>query len=78
VKTSNAIAHVMALLAVLTGALNVAPVRVYSLSAGGYKAPSSHHDVAKVKESYSRIPLSFVANHGQADKKVKFISRARG
>jgi hypothetical protein len=48
------------------------------LSGSGYKAPAVRPDLAKIKESYSRIPLSFVANHGQAGKKVKFISRGSG
>lgn len=42
------------------------------------EAPTLRHDLAKVKQSYSKIPLSFVANHGQADKRVKFISRGSG
>jgi hypothetical protein len=69
VKTSSTIAHLLALLAGLTGLLSIAPVHVYSLSGYGYKAPAFRHDLARVKESYSRIPLSFVANYGQADKK---------
>lgn len=68
----------MALLAALTGLVNVSPVHVYSVSADGYKAPASRYDLARVRESYSKIPLSFVANHGQADKNVKFISRGSG
>jgi hypothetical protein len=30
---------------------------------------------AKVAESYGKLPLSFEANHGQADERVKFLSR---
>jgi hypothetical protein len=33
---------------------------------------------AKVAESYGRLPLSFEANHGQTDGRVKFLSRAGG
>src|SRR5215212_4061422 len=77
-KTSHTIAHLVALLVGLTGLLNIAPVHVYSSSGYGYKAPAFRHDLARVKESYSRIPLSFVANHGQAGKKVKFTSRGSG
>lgn len=74
-KTSYTIASLLALLSGLTGLLNIAP---YSLSGSSYKAPAFSHDLARVKESYSKIPLSFVANHGQADKKVKFTSRGSG
>ena len=76
-KTRHAIAHLLALLTGLTELLNIAPVHVYS-SGYGYKAPVFRSDLARVKESYSKIPLSFVANYGQADKKVKFTSRGSG
>jgi hypothetical protein len=76
VKTSHPIAHLLALLAVMTGLLNIAPANVHSLSGDGRKAPLN--DLLRLKESYSRIPLSFEANYGQADKKVKFISRGSG
>jgi hypothetical protein len=33
---------------------------------------------AKVAESYGKLPLSFEANHGQTDGRVKFLSRAGG
>ena len=33
---------------------------------------------ARLMESYSRLPLSFEANHGQTDGKVKFLSRGSG
>jgi hypothetical protein len=62
----------------LTVLVNVASVRVYSSSGNGYKAPAVRYDVARVKESYSKIPLSFAPNYGQADKKIKFISRGSG
>jgi Beta-propeller repeat len=77
VKTHYTIAHLLALLIGLTGLLHIAPVHVNSSSGDGDKAPTSH-DLARVKESYSKIPMSFVANHGQADKKVKFTSRGSG
>src|SRR6266481_1347943 len=41
----------------------------------------SHPDPAmqaKVAESYGKLPLSFEANHGQADGRVKFLSRTGG
>jgi len=34
--------------------------------------------MARLMESYGRLPLSFEANHGQADEKVKFLSRGSG
>src|SRR3990172_6192242 len=33
---------------------------------------------ARVNKSYGKLPLSFEVNEGQADKKVKFLSRAGG
>jgi len=33
---------------------------------------------ARVSEAYSKLPLSFEANHGQTDPSVKFISRGQG
>ena len=77
-KISYTIAYLLALLTGLTGLLNLASVPVHSLSGYDYKPPTFRSDLARVKESYSRIPLSFVANYGQADKKVKFISRGSG
>jgi len=32
----------------------------------------------KVSEEYGKLPLSFEANHGQTDAKVKFLSRGPG
>jgi hypothetical protein len=34
--------------------------------------------LASIKKSYAKIPLSFVANDGQADKQVKFTTRGSG
>ena len=72
------IARLLALLISLTALLNIAPVRVSSSSGYGHKPSTSRYDLARVKESYSTIPLSFVANHGQAAKNVKFTSRGSG
>ena len=77
-KITYTIAHLLVLLLVLTGLVNIAPIHVHSSAGNGYKAPARRSDLARVKESYSKIPLSFVANHGQADKKVKFTSRGSG
>src|SRR5215212_6374343 len=72
------IAYLVTLLCGLTGLLNISSVPVNSGSGYGYKAPASRHDLARVKASYSKIPLSFVANQGQANENVKFISRGSG
>src|SRR5215217_4135466 len=76
-KTRYSIA-LLALLLGLTVLLNIAQVPVYSSSDNGYKAPAVRSDLTRIKESYSKIPLSFAANHGQAGKKVKFTSRGSG
>src|SRR5580658_78423 len=33
---------------------------------------------AKILDNYSKLPLAFEANHGQTDKRVKFLSRTGG
>src|SRR6202521_2906728 len=33
---------------------------------------------ARILDSYGKLPLSFEANHGQADARVKFLSRTSG
>lgn len=68
----------LALLSVMTGLLNVAPFCVNSSLAHAHKAPAARSHSARVKESYSKIPLSFVPNHGQAHKNVKFTSGGNG
>jgi hypothetical protein len=78
VKTNYSIALPLALLLGLIGLLSISSVSVSSSSAYGHKAPAVRSDLAKVKESYAKLPLSFVANYGQADKQVKFISRGSG
>lgn len=76
-KTST-ITRLLALIFALTGLLNIVPVHVYSSSGYGNKTPAVRSDLARLKDSYSRIPLSFEANYGQADKNVRFISRGSG
>jgi len=75
VKTIYTPALVVALLFGMTGLLNTASV---SVNARADKASASHHDLAKIKESYAKIPLSFVANYGQASKDVKFTASGSG
>src|SRR5678815_3999266 len=41
------------------------------------KSPDSKA-IARVNENYGRVPMSFEANHGQADSKIEFFSRGRG
>ena len=53
-----------------SAASNAGPV---SLSAENTAATKAH-----VAQNYGRIPLSFEANHGQADKPVKFVSKGGG
>lgn len=77
-KRTYSIALLLALLCSMTGLSSITSAQVYPLSAAGYKAPTRGRDLAKIKESYGKIPLSFVANFGQADKKVKFVSRGSG
>lgn len=77
-KTLYNFVRPVALATALTGLLNLAPVHTYSLSGNGYKAPATRNNLARVQEAYSKIPLSFVPNHGQANKQVKFTSRGSG
>src|SRR5262245_10136744 len=35
-------------------------------------------DRARINESFGKLPLSFEANHGQADKTAEFIARGQG
>lgn len=77
-KTICSTALLLALLSGLTGQVNKSVVHVYSSSDYAYQPPTSRHDLAKLKESYAKLPLSFVANDGQADKKIKFTSRGSG
>ena len=47
-----------------------------STARSGRDAESSRN--ARVKESYGQLPLSFEANQGQTDARVKFVSRNSG
>src|SRR5580692_3526674 len=37
-----------------------------------------HPAESRILDSYGKLPLSFEANHGQADAQVKFLSRMGG
>lgn len=60
----------------------VAPDRVvYPAGSSPSRAtPSESHEATRrrVVERYSRLPLSFEANSGQADSQVQFVSRGLG
>lgn len=77
-KTTTYTVALLALFSCVTGPLNIGPVHVSSSSAHADKTSTARYDWAKVKESYAKIPLSFVPNHGQADKNVKFTSQGNG
>ncbi|HWT03932.1 MAG TPA: Calx-beta domain-containing protein, partial [Pyrinomonadaceae bacterium] len=50
-------------------------------SSGTPAAPAAPLDQSardKIGEAYGKLPISFVANEGQADARVKFMSRGRG
>jgi hypothetical protein len=50
-----------------------------SLPASNPVTPKTDHLAkAKLKEAYGKLPLSFEANQGQANKEVKFISQGSG
>src|SRR5712692_10957624 len=53
---------------------NGAPARLIS-PAANTPSPAAKQ---KVAEEYGKLPLSFEANHGQTDPKVKFLSRGPG
>jgi hypothetical protein len=53
------------------------PLVPRSVVANGLSQPDPAMQ-AKVAESYGKLPLSFEANHGQTDGRVKFLSRTSG
>jgi hypothetical protein len=53
------------------------PLAPKSAVANGLSQPDPAMQ-AKVAESYGKLPLSFEANHGQTDGRVKFLSRTGG
>jgi hypothetical protein len=54
--------------------INQTPRPMSSISAS--QADRNAH--ARILDSYGALPLSFEANHGQTDSRVKFLSRTRG
>ena len=63
----------------LTGAVSLAafsfPVSLESRPAG---RPTTANEKEQVREAYGKLPLSFEANQGQTDSRVKFLSRGSG
>src|ERR1035437_1242475 len=53
----------------------VASPRVASPISASQAGPQAQ---ARILEGYGKLPLSFEANHGQADARVKFLSRTGG
>src|SRR5258708_23458690 len=53
----------------------VAPPGVVSSTGVSQAGPKAQ---ARMLDSYGKLPLSFEANHGQADGQVKFLSRTGG
>lgn len=47
-------------------------------AAGGSSGELSANQRLRLAEAYGRLPLSFEANHGQTDRRVKFLSRSGG
>ena len=41
-------------------------------------SPADPQAQARILDGYGKLPLSFEANHGQADARVKFLSRTGG
>jgi len=44
----------------------------------GIKPSTASAKEASIRESYGKLPLSFEANRGQTDKRIKFLARGRG
>jgi hypothetical protein len=49
-----------------------------SLWAGATRAPPPPESQAHIQARYTQLPLSFEANQGQTDPRVKFLSRGPG
>ena len=47
-----------------------------SLPIGASQADPKNH--ARILDQYGKVPLTFEANHGQTDARVKFLSRTSG
>jgi hypothetical protein len=54
------------------------PFPLYSKTHATSRRPRERTSQAQLNKDYGNLPLSFEANHGQADGKVKFLSRGNG
>jgi hypothetical protein len=85
--TSRLRLHSVWLLAILIGAMALAqsnpvqpinqPLVAKNAATGGFSQPNSATQ-GKIVENYGKLPLSFEANSGQTDARVKFLSRGSG
>src|SRR5688572_1604015 len=55
---------------------DVPPARVSSRDRGASSVPDASR--ARLAESYGKLPLSFAANEGATDARVRFLSRGPG
>ncbi|HST20204.1 MAG TPA: SBBP repeat-containing protein [Blastocatellia bacterium] len=79
--------QLVAMMIALAGMIGSPTLSVYSQSSANYDAPSNalfdaagpdQTAEARATQLYSKLPLTFEANAGQTDSRVKFISRADG
>ncbi|HKQ52566.1 MAG TPA: hypothetical protein VJT74_09365, partial [Pyrinomonadaceae bacterium] len=74
---SRPVTYAVCLLAVI---LTVAWPAAPTTTPAGTTEPAAPDEstTARAGEAYGKLPISFVANEGQADERVKFISRGSG
>ena len=53
-------------------------VQVNAQASDSTLSPTNRPTQLRVNETYGRLPLTFEANHGQTDSRVKFLSRGMG
>jgi hypothetical protein len=58
--------------------LSVIPFNENTSSAKTIREIKKHEPALKTAEAYGNFPISFEPNHGQTDKRVKFLSRGAG
>lgn len=79
-KRMHKLGHsILALIAMATFALRPT-ARTSAATSANLAKPVTQHPVnqAQPVETYGKLPLSFVANQGQTDSRVKFLSRGSG
>ena len=67
-------------IAIIVTSLGTLPLRGEKKASSAPQAPAhaKAQDQDAILESFGRLPLSFEANHGQTDERVKFLSRGPG